>query len=317
MDGQKGVSKMRIVKLFFVLFFLNVNLEAAFENWNYSVRPIALNGAFTGISDDVNSLLYNPAGIALLKETEISSSYSKPYAGISGIDFNTGSILIGFPAYQGLNVGLGFTSFLDSNQVYYYRENQIILNIAGNFENLISNFDLYSGINFKVLSLCGFEKGWMEGGDPLLKKTDWQKINADLGLLLDYKQLRFGVKGENLIPQNLGILEKDKLPAALNFGISWQKEIFNNQKIISTVELTKRENLVRQVLAFEYQYLDLGAIQIGFAEDNLSAGFSLLLSEIIGEKTNNYYPGRIDMSCLYSPFNQGFSPHISLLWRFK
>jgi len=46
-------------------------------------RAIAMGGAFTAIADDATALYWNPAGLAQLKEEQLSASYNSWFAGVS------------------------------------------------------------------------------------------------------------------------------------------------------------------------------------------------------------------------------------------
>ena len=62
---------------FLAVFVLSVNISsvetgAAFLKLGMGARPVGLGGAFTAISNDVNAIAYNPAGIAQLESNEYS-----------------------------------------------------------------------------------------------------------------------------------------------------------------------------------------------------------------------------------------------------
>lgn len=63
-------------------------------------RPAAMGGAFTGISDDVNAVYWNPAGLAQAKSTQMTASYIKWFADISNMSiagvFPFGKNALGF-----------------------------------------------------------------------------------------------------------------------------------------------------------------------------------------------------------------------------
>jgi len=56
---------------------------AAFEDTGTGARPTALGGTYVAIGDDVQSLMYNPAGLAKMDRKEITSEYSRLYMGLS------------------------------------------------------------------------------------------------------------------------------------------------------------------------------------------------------------------------------------------
>ncbi|MES2201692.1 MAG: PorV/PorQ family protein [candidate division FCPU426 bacterium] len=67
-------------------------------------RPAGMAGAFTAVADDVNALLYNPAGLNELRDVQIGASHMEWLDGVKD-----DSIALGFPLY-GLGAwGLGAT----------------------------------------------------------------------------------------------------------------------------------------------------------------------------------------------------------------
>lgn len=50
------------------------------------VRPQGMGGAFVAIADDINSIVQNPAGLALIKDKQVQVSHTDLYG--LGIDFN-------------------------------------------------------------------------------------------------------------------------------------------------------------------------------------------------------------------------------------
>lgn len=64
-----------------IVFAINIDRKAGTTGFNFlkigiGARPIAMGGAFVGISDDINSLYWNPAGIAQLMSKEITFTHT-------------------------------------------------------------------------------------------------------------------------------------------------------------------------------------------------------------------------------------------------
>lgn len=49
-------------------------IPAAFVDVGFGARPVALGSAYVGLSDDVHSVLWNPAGLSSLSDTEVAFS---------------------------------------------------------------------------------------------------------------------------------------------------------------------------------------------------------------------------------------------------
>lgn len=74
-------------------------------------RPAAMAGAFSAVADDVNSLLYNPAGLNELRGPQITASHMEWLDGIRDDDVALGMPLYGLGAW-----GLGATYLYAQDQ---------------------------------------------------------------------------------------------------------------------------------------------------------------------------------------------------------
>lgn len=75
-----------------------------FLNSGVGARPLALGGAYTGLSDDVTSLYWNPAGLSHLKGMQFHFMHSERFAGVVNWD----CLLFGLPVRDGYHAGIGF-----------------------------------------------------------------------------------------------------------------------------------------------------------------------------------------------------------------
>ncbi len=67
-------------------------------------RPLGMGGAYVAISDDVTSVYWNPAGLALMKMLQIHGMHSERFSGIVNWDF----IGFGMPFKNNTAMGFGF-----------------------------------------------------------------------------------------------------------------------------------------------------------------------------------------------------------------
>ena len=65
------------------MLLLSLPAFAAFEDTGTGARPTAMGGTYVVVGDDVQSLMYNPAGLAQMDRREVTSEYSKLYAGLT------------------------------------------------------------------------------------------------------------------------------------------------------------------------------------------------------------------------------------------
>lgn len=112
----------------------------AFKDWHWGTRPAGMGGAFCAIADDINAPLWNPAGLAQLKNKEVTFMYAKPYLGLENVNF--GLMFLGYahPISPQLSdsddgelilnwgvAGINCTNFYGTE---LYRENSLSLSYA-------------------------------------------------------------------------------------------------------------------------------------------------------------------------------------------
>ena len=322
----------KIVVVGLILVFLPGVGFGAFENWNYAGRPMALNGCYVALADDVSAILYNPAGIAQLERAEIGASYCRPFLNLKNVNFDTGSLLLAFPWFENFTFGLGTTLFVEDNFVYHYQENMVAINVAYGFQEMFQKegFNFAIGSNLKILSLNAHTKNGFGNDDPVLEAKTTTKFSLDLGLLLAYKNLRLGVSGQNLIPADFGVVEEERVPWELHLGAGYDWRILGKKRITPLVEFLYKGGESRIGFGTECEISSILAIQLGIDRDNYSFGISLGKVSDIKEESgadsgefinlplNESWAPRIDLSYVYARNveRQAGSPHIGLIWRF-
>lgn len=113
MKTSYKISKMKtITAIFSLIILLNVqnlfaqtsSVTAAFVDVGVGARPASMGGAFVGLADDINSVLWNPAGLTNISEKQASFSSAKVFGLI-----NYSMLTFGMPMNAGdeLHQGLG------------------------------------------------------------------------------------------------------------------------------------------------------------------------------------------------------------------
>ncbi|NOY58994.1 MAG: UPF0164 family protein [Calditrichaeota bacterium] len=75
----------KIIKILVLLFATNVfsqnlsNIPGVFLDIGYGARPMGVGGAFTAMANDINALVWNPAGLANLQGRQITFFYTKQF----------------------------------------------------------------------------------------------------------------------------------------------------------------------------------------------------------------------------------------------
>lgn len=55
----------------------------AFDEYPAGARPAAFSGAYAAVADDVHSLYYNPAGLAMMTTPQVTAYYARLVPGLS------------------------------------------------------------------------------------------------------------------------------------------------------------------------------------------------------------------------------------------
>ena len=115
-------------------------LYAAFENVGLSARPMGMGGAYTALASDTSAIIWNPAGLANIHESEIGLNYLELYSLV-----NYSFVAWAHPLQSGGAVGASLSSSSDSEGLYQ----ELVLGVSGAQE---IGENLYVGMNIKYLS---------------------------------------------------------------------------------------------------------------------------------------------------------------------
>lgn len=293
-------------------------------------RSESMGSAYTGLSDDISYLQFNPSGSALQKETQFSIFHNSWIAD-SKLDSVAYTTRIG-------NLGLGgyfscfyvpfseYNIFGDRVSSNYYSESVIALNISKNF---------FAGYDFKGISIGGSVKGaWRSMPDYTDNDTNdvisfsgvsqsSLALMVDVGAMMQFNFLKYfasrepnvriGVALQNIgigftgFFGNTGVQLDDGLPSFLSAGISLKpiKPVTISADIKQPFNLT---NLGSYLIPYigagvSVQFTSflsiLGGFELKGGNPKISAGIEFELAKI---RLNFNYS--LDLTTSYSPVNK-------------
>ena len=201
--------------------------EVEFLTFPMGARSIGMGRAYTGVSDDIQAVVWNPAGLSLLDRMEVSYSRLESFEfesleGTSGINNNL--ISVGFPVES-------YGSFGFSLEIQNYGET-VIMDEFGNFGGVQSDwgyifYGTYATPIFDKLDV-GFDFKYLrvsftgQGGTTRRGSTS----AIDIGGL--YRPLRNVPLQVGVAFRNLGFAlqfedeyQKDPLPRRLIVGVAY------------------------------------------------------------------------------------------------
>lgn len=230
-------------------------------------RPLGMGGAFVAVADDVNTIWWNPAGIATTKRKEITLMHNE-----MGEDIRYQFLAYNQPVRK-LRGGLGGSiSYLSVSNIQGYSP-------GGTKTKKLRTYDLgislcyglrilpsvSGGINFKFI-------------DEKLAHKKASTCALDIGGLwktpLSGLQLGFNV-------QNIGgglkfIQERSSLPLNCKLGSAYEFKFFNAQSILAVDVNIPVDYSVFVNGGVECKIYNLIALRAGFkSKDDLSSGFRL------------------------------------------
>lgn len=240
------------------------SIFSAFEDMESGPRPEALGGAFTAISDDVNAIHFNPAGLFLVREKQLTAFYKKPYGVVNNATFNavlpTSYGTFGF-SFQSIYVKGEETNINGESLGEKTLENEMALTVSygGSL-----NKDLSYGCN-----VVGYQLTQARFGTA-------NTFGIDIGVLADiYDRWRLGFFAHNINSPQLGSEKKHNLPRLLSLGLSFSP--FNG--VTSSVDLSKEVGKdTRFAFGQEFSILKNLTLRAGVSTEPIRASFGVGLS---------------------------------------
>ena len=241
---------------------------AEFLNTCLGARPSGMGNAFSAIADDINTVLWNPAGLILLTEKEASFTYTNlsTVFDVSG----AGSMYDGFLGYaqplkNGDTAAISL-QYQEQGKIAYTTESPEVIaeyNLGANYAAILSYAKRFSssiswGASFKFIQT----KLWRETG---------QAYAVDLGGLYQTpnKKLTIG-----LSLQNTGtklkmedVEQADSLPQNLKLGISYKILSSNPHGLILGFDIDKptaSDTDATLSIGTEYWFRGLIALRLGY-----------------------------------------------------
>lgn len=241
---------------------------AEFLNTSLGARPSGMGNAFSAIADDVNAVLWNPAGLTLLKEKEASFTYTN-----LAVVFDTeeaSGMYDGFLGYaQPLRNDAAFAislQYQEQGTIAYTTDSPEVVaeySLGANYAAIISyakklSSSLSYGVSFKFIQT----RLWEIVGRAYAVDLGalYQSPNEKLNLALSLQNTGTKLQMEDLE-------QADPLPQNLKLGISYKPLNNNFHSLIFGLDLDKPTTFGSSIflsLGTEYWYQGLFAIRLGY-----------------------------------------------------
>lgn len=241
---------------------------AGFLNTSLGARPSGMGNAFCAVADDVNAVLWNPAGLVLLDRKETSFTYTNLGPVFGSAEF--GSMYDGF---------LGYALPLENDDALalslQYQEQGTVA-VTGDDPEVIAEYSL--GANYAaIVSYAKNVSSSLSWGANLkfIQARLWEFSDTayavDIGGLYRSPQgkLNVGVSLYNMGTElKMGDVEQaDPLPQNLKLGLSYRLVKGNPQGLLFAFDVEKptASNTGTNIgLGVEYWYHDTLAVRLGY-----------------------------------------------------
>jgi len=256
---------MKQIIISMILVLNTALLLAVFDDYQPGARARGMGNAYTGVADDVNSLFYNPGGLAIsqgeinLGGTNLQSSaftQFKSAAGSYALPRNYGTVALGMRL---MDVDFEDVSLM-SEQIWS----------VGHGFTLLS--DIHSSIHFGYSG--NLYRLQFDGSDAE------SAFGVDIGVLaILHRRTRFGFSVTNINQPKMGDVNQHDLPRKMALGISY----LPYEEVITSVEVKKDFAQETEFMAgVEVRLFEPFSIRMGVHQNpaTWNAGASFYLSGI-------------------------------------
>ncbi len=186
------------------------------------VRAMGMGDAYGGISDDISAMYYNPAGLNLIENYQLSAMHAIWF---QNIFYNSLSLVL--PTEIGvIGISMNYLGMDDIDKFYAtgesaggtYSPYDMLLYIA--YANRLKGHKL--GVNIKILQ-------------SVIADESAITVAADLGWLKNLNKLRIGLSVQNIGPGIKFIKEPSPLPLNIKIGASYSDFLVKGLLVASDI----------------------------------------------------------------------------------
>lgn len=276
--------------------------SAEFITLGFGARPLAMSGAYTAADNDIFSALWNPAGLASLKNKQLAVMHNSLPE-----DINQEYVSFGMPIINSnskynpyIALTLNFGKYGDESITTYSKPYGTGSSFDGS--DLMINLSFAKKFDEKILA--GINGKYLK---QELYNYDGSAFAVDLGMIMKLSEnLSVGAGIYNIGSRIKFISESEEIPLQLKTGLSLKISdyLLTNGDVI----YTKDEN-IDMAVGFEVKFLKMLAARAGFNTVN-EAGSGLTLG--LGLNFDN-----INFDYAYEPYGDFNASHkVSLDYAF-
>ena len=238
---------------------------AAFLKFGVGARATGLGGAYTAVSDDANSMYWNPAGLSRFNGTQLSLMHNR---WVQDINYEFVGIAFGDSATAGFAFGL---TFLWMGDITVTTFNDRLGTTGNTFTARDLSFVFSYGQQINDYVSVG---GTLKRIKSTIDDISANATAVDLGLLtsLPIQGVTLGATIQNLGNRLKFIQDSDRLPLIYKFGVAYSQP----NRLTLAVDLSKPiDNRFRVNAGGEFVLMKTLALRGGYNSSNeLDNGFT-------------------------------------------
>ncbi|PIP39514.1 MAG: hypothetical protein CO170_04060 [candidate division SR1 bacterium CG_4_9_14_3_um_filter_40_9] len=239
-------------------------LPGEYLQWGTGARAMGMGEAFSGLSDDVSAIYFNPAGLTQIKSGQFTAMASNLFEG-SFYNF------LGFahPTQKAGVLGLGVV-LLNSGDM---EETNIRQETLGKFQDSRQGIFVSYGKRISRSISCGASVKLVS---QQISSFNGTGIGLDGGLfLLPRDRLSLGISLKNIISPVLRLQEEEeKFPFSLQAGLG-SRMLNNNLIFTMDVDKTLKQSLHARIGGEYWLRKKTIALRMGVDSGKLNAGFGI------------------------------------------
>ena len=246
------MKKYTLITLTIIAMAITLNTytaQAAFKDTGWGTRPAGMGGAFVAVANDSNAPLWNPAGIAQMKNAEGSFMYSTYY---NGLDLKAGSdsVSLGFNylsfVYPKSSIGAFGVSWANFTATNLYKEDTYVITYAKRLNDVFPGLvpKIYVGVNLKSMGHAYTLDDYAQNDPVFDSASSKSAFTADIGTLIKpYDKICIGLTAKNLTQPDVGLKDADKVPMEIIAGIAYRNINLGNTILTPAVDLSMRDGV--------------------------------------------------------------------------
>src|SRR3989339_1733167 len=227
------MKNIKLLLLLITFSLLPAALFSAFDDIAPGVRPAAMGGAFTALSDDANAIYYNPAGLYRLQNNELIASYGKLYWGLTdGSNISNSDILYVNPFGKFGTVGLGIYSLaltgLYTEKIILFSYGMRIIPKVGVGITMKSLSHVYGSDEYTENAIDDTGNASGQPDEVFSAGKSKSKLSSDIGIFYrPESRYNLGVVVQNINSPDVGLVESDKVEKTVRAGFSYSPRTSN------------------------------------------------------------------------------------------